>query len=592
MSENILYSQLARKITVLLVVVSLLPLYLLSALVAYQFHTAYEAKVMAHLREIVLKHSQSIDAFLQERLANIRVILEIHPLERLADQDYMRVLLNALQYRQTGDFVDIGLVDDSGKQIAYAGPFHLEEANYSDADWFREAMDHDFYISDVFLGMRRQPHFIVAARRTCQGREYILRATIDFMTFNRLGEQLRVGETGLGFIINREGAFQTTQRTDATTCGGAELLDLAKARLGETWKEEPQLASTQARLCGGKPAVFVMSTLKSGDWVLVYRQNTADAFSDLYKTRFFGVLLLVVGTAAMLYTALLLSRRMVAHIERMDADKKAMNEQVIEASKMASLGEMAAGIAHEINNPMAVMVEEAGWVNDLLDDLEAEGGRLDVNEARRALAEIQRQGLRCKGITQKLLSFARKGDTERHELDVNLLLQETVGLMDHKVRLAGINLVCQCDSDQPPIKASQSELSQVMVNLINNAVDAMEKTGGELEIQSRRNGGCVEIRVQDNGPGIPEAILQRIFDPFFTTKPVGRGTGLGLAVCYGIIKNLGGEILVESSVGQGTLFRIIIPASGNIDGICSGSWRTASGEASKGKTKLSQGVKP
>lgn len=560
MSEKHVYAALTRKISILLVVVSLTPLYLLSALVAYQFHTSYQAKVMAHLREMVTKHRQSIDSFLQERLANIRVLLEAGSLEHLSNHNDLNELLSTLQIRYSGDFVDIGLVDANGTQVAYAGPYKLEEVNYSNADWFQHAMRNEYFISNVFLGMRRQPHFIVAARRTWKGNDYILRATIDFESFNRLVEQLHIGETGLAFIVGRDGSFQTKPRIDLSSCS-LNILQLIKSSLGDRWNEEPHLATNRASFCDGHEAIFVMATLKQGDWVLVYRQIAADAFSDLYETRYVAILLLIVGTGAMLYTARFLSRRMVASIEKLDADKEAMNAKVIEASKMVSLGEMAAGIAHEINNPVAVMVEEAGWVGDLLDDYEA-GGGMDIREARRALHQVKNQGERCKGITQKLLSFARKGDPERRELNVNTVLREIMGLLDHKARLANVELACHLDEDVPPVTASSGELSQVIVNLVNNAIDAMEAKGGQIDLSSHRQSNCVEIRVRDNGPGIPEAILPRIFDPFFTTKPVGRGTGLGLAVCYGIIKNLGGDILVESAMGKGSLFRVLLPVAG------------------------------
>jgi two-component system NtrC family sensor kinase len=248
----------------------------------------------------------------------------------------------------------------------------------------------------------------------------------------------------------------------------------------------------------------------------------------------------------------------VKRIAKADQEKQLMDEQIIETGKLASLGEMAAGIAHEINNPVAIMVEEAGWIGDLLEEEEFKNGK-NLDEFRRALGQINTQGKRCKEITYKLLSFARKTDSRIQEVQVNKLLEEIITLLAQRAKYTNVVVNTEFQWGLPPIRVSQSELQQVFLNLINNSLDAMEKQGGVINIVSRLQGDAIVVEVTDNGPGIPSANLSRIFDPFFTTKPVGRGTGLGLSICYGIIKKLGGDIEVESQVGEGTSFRVRIP---------------------------------
>jgi two-component system NtrC family sensor kinase len=225
------------------------------------------------------------------------------------------------------------------------------------------------------------------------------------------------------------------------------------------------------------------------------------------------------------------------------------------------VGELAAGIAHEINNPVAIMVEEAGWIGDLLDEEETQEN-LDAEEIERALAQIRTQGLRCKEITHKLLSFARKTDLQIQKVQLNDLIEEVVSLSEQRAKYDNVKIRLDLSDDLPNIKVSPSELQQVFLNLINNAFDAMAPEGGTLRITSKVDGVYTIIEVADTGEGIPEANLSRIFDPFFTTKPVGQGTGLGLSICYGIIRKLGGELSVDSTVGIGTVFCMRLPVKG------------------------------
>ncbi|MBI5063049.1 MAG: GHKL domain-containing protein, partial [Desulfatitalea sp.] len=231
---------------------------------------------------------------------------------------------------------------------------------------------------------------------------------------------------------------------------------------------------------------------------------------------------------------------------------------VIESGKLASLGELATGVAHEINNPVAIMVEEAGWIEDILTEKEF-GGNPHMDELHRALKQINTQGKRCKEITTKLLSFARGSGSAIGMLQLNEIIEEVILLSAQRAKYANIELNSVLHASLPEIKASETEMHQVLLNLVNNAIYAMEKSGGSIEFKTYQRDDKVVVEVTDTGPGIPESILGRIFDPFFTTKPVGQGTGLGLSICYGIIRKMDGDIEVKSTVGKGTTFTITIP---------------------------------
>ena len=553
------YHLLTRNMLLTVILVSVMPMILVSGIILYQFEISYQEKVHAHLKELVLKHKQNIDTFLREKLDNIRFLGISFSFEELKNETFLRDRLEALQQVYGRVFVDLGVVNSEGIQVAYAGPFKLGKAVYSDANWFLKAMQSNYFKSDVFLGLRGLPHFIIAVRENWKGEKWILRATIDFVAFNNLVENIRIGQTGFAFILNKKAEFQTKP-----------LLELVPEKepyigfLRDSQKFKDGVQILERKDSFGNKIIYVAAVLKHGDWLLVYQQRASDAFSDLGSTIKITLILILLGTIGIVTTAFFLSKKMVSRVAKADKEKELMNDQIVETGKLASLGEMAAGIAHEINNPVAIMVEEAGWIEDLLEEEEFKKGE-NLDEFERALKQIRTQGRRCKEITHKLLSFARKTDSRIQDVSINELIEELVMLSEQRAKYSNVTIQADLQKNLPTLRVSQSELQQVLLNLLNNALDAMEKTGGNLRIATRMEenniivGDHILIEVADDGPGIPAANLAKIFDPFFTTKPVGKGTGLGLSICYGIIKKMGGDIEVRSVVDEGATFTVKLP---------------------------------
>ncbi len=559
--KNDYYRSLNRKMILTIIIVSFTPLILVGSIILYRFHVSYHEKVEAHLQELVLKHKQTIDNFLKEKLGDIRFQAETFCFDELKDASFLQDRLDTLQQSFGPVFVDIGVVNSQGLQVAYAGPFRLGEALYFEADWFRRAMKTRYFVSDVFLGLRGLPHFIVAVRDNWMGDPWILRATIDFMAFNDFVKNIRIGETGFAYILNREGKFQTKPFFDITP-KKEPYRDFLKIK-----EDDPRKVHIVERKDdSGKKIIYVASFLKDGDWLLVYQQNHRDAYMDFYRAIVVAVMIMLFGAFGIVFAALFLSTRMVRRISMADQEKEMMDKQIIETGKLASVGKLAAGIAHEINNPVAIMVEEAGWINDLLGEEEFSKSE-NLNEFERALKQIKTQGQRCKEITHKLLSFARKTDSRIQETQINDLINELVALSEQRAKYSKIAIHTDFQKDLPATYLAQSEVQQVLLNLINNAIDAMENRGGKLTISTHFEfeKDAIVVEVSDNGPGIPEANLSRIFEPFFTTKPMGKGTGLGLSICYGIIQKMGGQIEVESAMDSGTTFHIRLPVKGPLE---------------------------
>ena len=535
-----------------LTVIAVAPMIITGIINLHQFRTAYRTRVHDHLREIVQRHAETIDSFVNDRLSDIRVVAREHPRERLEDPEFLRQLLNVLREEYHGAFVDLGLVNANGVQVAYAGPFNLTLADYSSADWFEKASTREHYVSDVFAGLRGTPHFIVTAARSHGEERYLVKATIDFEAFNELVGNIRIGTTGFAFIFNRDGEFQTKPRFEVAL-DQSPYSDLLSGKIS---KDRVSIAEGRDLL--QRPTVVVLSPLRQSRWFLGYQQQQRDAFGDQRRLELLAVAVFLIAAVSAVLVAYFLASQVAQRLAEADLKQTIMSDKVIETGRLASIGELAAGIAHEINNPVAIMVEEAGWIEDLLGDDSFTSGE-STDEIARAVHQIRTQGERCKAITHKLLSFARKTDPTVRPLDINALVEEVVGLMGQKTRYANVKIEQMLTPNLPPVHASPSALQQVLLNLVNNAVDAIGHEGGTVTIVTDREEGMVVLRVGDTGEGIPEANLERIFDPFFTTKPVGQGTGLGLSICYGIVDKLGGRITVESEVGVGTIFSIHLP---------------------------------
>ncbi|MDX6695570.1 MAG: hypothetical protein QOF02_3173, partial [Blastocatellia bacterium] len=240
------------------------------------------------------------------------------------------------------------------------------------------------------------------------------------------------------------------------------------------------------------------------------------------------------------------------------------NRAVARAEKLAAVGRLAAGVVHEINNPLATISACA----EALESRAKEGAFDDSPESedlREYLALIRSEAFRCKMITNGLLDFSRTRAGEHAPVDVSGVIETAARLVAHQKRGERVEIVTEVSDDVAVISGDEGQLQQAVIALSTNAIDAMPD-GGRLRLGARNEEGHVLIEVSDNGHGIAPENLTKIFDPFFTTKEVGRGTGLGLAVCYGIVTEHGGRLDVQSAIGKGTTFTISLPAAIPSDG--------------------------
>jgi signal transduction histidine kinase len=241
-------------------------------------------------------------------------------------------------------------------------------------------------------------------------------------------------------------------------------------------------------------------------------------------------------------------------IQELKEAKRKLEEtqiQLIQSEKMAGIGQLAAGVAHELNNPLSGVI---GFTQLLLEEKGL------TPQQREDLQTVLTQSQRCRTIIQNLLQFSRPKESRKEPLDIARVMQSTLELVDYDFSTSGIDLVFDCPGNLPKVMGDAGMLQQVFVNLLTNARQALEgREQPQLTIRMGAQEGIVAIQFKDNGPGISQEILGKVFDPFFTTKAPGKGTGLGLSICHTIMRQHQGKISVESELGVGTTFTLELP---------------------------------
>jgi two-component system NtrC family sensor kinase len=316
-----------------------------------------------------------------------------------------------------------------------------------------------------------------------------------------------------------------------------------------------------------KSYLYATTKLEEKDWLLVVRQEKADAFSALRSASHRILLIAVIGGAFIVLIALYLSKYMVRKMEKIDREKGELGQQLVRASRLAELGEMSAGFAHEINNPLQIMKSELALIQLMWRDIKKEH-TLPENENTAQLADcldqVQLQINRCGQITQGILKFGRQSEPVQQPIDLKTFIPEILKMINQQALVNNIDISCKIGGATPKIHGDPGQLQQVLLNLLNNAMDAIhtahDHAGGSIRIETHSAANRrVLLSVKDNGCGVKEEDQKRVFSPFFTTKPVGKGTGLGLSVCYGIVQSMGGSMDFWSEAGKGTTFFIELP---------------------------------
>jgi signal transduction histidine kinase len=526
-------------------IVTIVPLLIMTGIADHQYREVLRAESTRPMVRFAAIGRQSLESFLSEHLSALDMVVRERGFDQLRDSRRLREVLTNLQ-RAFGGFIDLGVIDDNGIQISYAGPFELEGRSYSEYDWFSEVSMADVYVSDVFMGYRNVPHFVIAVQDVGPDGAFVLRATIDTDVLNRLVTSLLVQPSWDAFLLNRDGILQTDSRRygDALEhCPIPMQTNPAQGALVEQEDESGETLLVSYAAIERSPFVLVLlsprEALQAG-W-LSPRRNL------VWFLAISILLILAVVTGGSVY--------MLTRARESDLKRLSYFHKMEYTNKMATLGRLSAGVAHEINNPLSIITEKAGLLKDLL--------MLSVElPPRGKMAELVNSVLksaeRCGGITHRLLGFAKHMEVQRESIDLDELIRQVLDFLEKEASYRDIQIVFDYPEEPPTVVSDRGQLQQVFLNIINNAFAAV-KDGGHIQIGIRRTDeDTVAVSITDDGVGVAEEHLKHIFDPFFTTKK-GGGTGLGLSITYGIVQKLGGQITVTSEVGKGTCFTVALP---------------------------------
>ena len=527
--------------------VALLPLIVITVIDYQVTQQSIASEIQLRSTRVTSNVKQTLYFFLTERKAALDFVIHTSSFERLVDAEHLAGILENLK-KGFGGFVDLGVIDRRGVQLAYAGPYDLQGRDYSRQRWFGKVQERGIYISDVFLGYRNAPHLVVAVKSTFPGGGFfVLRATLDTDRFNEVLRSLELCGNGDAFIINYQGVLQTPSRFHGDVLEHLALPVPAKTDKTEVYEDvEPS----------GDPILVGYAYISDTPFILMIVQQKRLLMAPWRKTRMELIGFLVASITVILLVIFGVATYLVNNMYRVDQKRLEAFHQVEYTNKMASLGRLAAGVAHEINNPLAIINEKAGLIQDIF----TFGTRyVDASKLSRQVEAILDSVNRCGAITRRLLRFARHMDVTLEAIDLREIIEEVLGFLGKEAEYRCIQLKIDVDDKLPRLESDRGKLQQIFLNLFNNAFAAMQD-GGRLEIRARRKDrDRVTVTVADNGCGIPEKDLNRVFEPFFSTKLKDCGTGLGLSITYGLVKELGGTIDVESQVGEGTVFTVTLP---------------------------------
>ncbi|MFZ5426069.1 MAG: sensor histidine kinase [Thermodesulfobacteriota bacterium] len=530
---------------------SLLPLLVLGIAVKERFSSAYQGVLQGSLRILVDSKRNAIDLFLTERIAQLTTLASALSFEEATDPATLDRIFTLLQ-SSSRHYIDIGVIDAEGDHLAYSGPYNLAGKNYRNEEWFAKVMAKGIYISDVFLGFRQYPHIIIAVLRREGGRSWIMRATIDSDVFESFVKRVQTGLKGDAFLVNDKLVLQTSPRF-----GGHVMQDMDLPFRMEGRFQGIHIGSHEVN---HRPYLYGWTWLENKDWMLVIREDPEDSLKPLFEAEYLVWILLCGGVAVIIAGTVVVTNTMIRRLEKSEREKAELDANLTQSGKMAALGKMAAGVAHEINNPLAIIKEQAGWILDLAEEAEVKAVP-QYKEILESVHRIEHHVDRAKNVTHRMLGFARRMEPVKQAVNVGKLLSETVQFLKTEALLRNIDIRMDLGENLPSTSSDPTQLQQVFLNLIDNAIDAIGKNGRIVLTTSHDAArGELAVSIADTGCGIPPDKLDKIFDPFFTTKKPGEGTGLGLSIAFGIIEKLGGRITVTSTVGQGTTFTIFIPA--------------------------------
>ena len=462
------YGYFKRTLFSIMVAISMIPVTITAGLGYFQYRNLLHAEEYDQLIWRLDGAQKTIEAFVESLQSIVKFIAREDRYYALLNEKDLMIVFDRLK-EEYSDFVDLGVIDSTGLQRSYIGPYELEGKNYSSQEWFNEVMTKTVYISSVYLGYRRIPHFVIAVRKKIPDSDdyWVLRATINADTLQKFVTTIQTKATYDMFIVNSDGQLQTASPTYGPVLSTYQK---AFAPDGITVRVEGKETAT----------LHASAVLKNTPWKLILTEQDY-VHKDEWTSFQQRLILIFLGCSV---TVILVISRLVSLLtDRIRESEEKRDNLMAEAehsNKLASIGRLAAGVAHEINNPLAIINQKSGLIGDFLEIIPPFQYRENI---LKSLDVINDSVLRCKNITHRLLGFARRMDAVIEDIDLNRVVEDVILFLENESLHNRIKIITNLDNRPPHIQSDRTQLQQIFLNIINNAIDAIAHDGA-IEIST------------------------------------------------------------------------------------------------------------
>ncbi|MFQ6084205.1 MAG: cache domain-containing protein [Candidatus Aminicenantia bacterium] len=566
-TEQKKYEALKRNFIILFLALSLIPLFTVSLISYFSFKNSLHNTISTHLFEIAKNKGIALQKWLFERHADAEVfarsptvvesVVAIKNLKNnlITKEKYSSIAKKYLQLvkNRYDCYDEIFILDKNGQMLITTEKMENIEVN---RDYFREALNGRTFNSNIYLSpLTHRPTMVVSTPIRNSKEEIIgvLVERIKLDAINKLMKDIEIGKTGESYLINKQGYFLTESKFES----------------GYTLKKKISTKGTQECKEGrsgvgeyidyrGKKVLGAYFWIPEMEWSLMVEQDSSEAFQKIQHLRNIIFVIGLITIIVIVASTLLVSGKIVKILKRYDQEFKEQQQQVMKSEKLAAMGQLAASVAHEINNPL-------GGISNCLKLISTKINKpnpkpKDLKDSIKYLRTSEQELNRCIGIVRNFLVFSRRPKLKSALTNINTVILELIALIAPQATVQNIKISKELESDLPQLMADAQQLHQALMNIILNSLEAMPQ-GGKLKIRSGydQRDEAIKIEITDTGYGIPEENLPYLFEPFFSSKPTGKGTGLGLSIVYEIIDEHNGSIEVESEINKGTTFIIKLP---------------------------------
>jgi len=566
-TEQKKYGILKRNFMVLFLVLSLIPLFTVSLISYFSFKNSLHNTISTHLFEIAKNKGIALQKWLFERHTDAEVFAQSPTVvesvaaiinlknDFITKEKHFFIAKKYLQLvkNKYDSYDEIFILDRNGQMLITTEKMENIKVN---RDYFREALKGRTFNTNIFLSpLTHRPTMVVAApiRNSKEETIGVLVERIKLDAINKLMRDIEIGKTGESYLVNKEGYFLTeskfesgyTLKKQISTKGTLECKK-GKSGVGE------YIDYRSKKVLG---AYFWIPEM---EWSLMVEQDSSEALQKIQHLKNIIFAIGLITILAIVAFTFLVSGKIVKILKGYDQEFKKQQKQIMRAEKLATIGQLAAGVAHEINNPLGGISNCIKLISTKINKPNPKPK--DFKDSIKYLRTSEQELNRCIRIVRNFLAFSRRPNLNPVLTNINSIISELMALLEPQAAGQNILITKELDSDLPQVKVDAQQLHQALMNIILNSLEAMPK-GGTLKVRSGydQREEAIKIEITDTGYGIPEENLPYLFDPFFSSKPEGKGTGLGLSIVYEVIDEHNGSIEVKSEVNKGTAFIIKLP---------------------------------